>query len=93
MRKFLLLLVLGVVGARSMARIIESDVAAMPSLPPYGVICTATHVYGEPEGTLVLYSVSVGQIVQLREQPRFAHRDWVMINPAEWIPLSAVCKE
>lgn len=70
----------------------EGDVLTGISLPPYGEICTETHVYNAPEGTQILYSLSVGDIVQLREQPRFDHRDWVMIKPAEWIPLAVICK-
>ena len=91
-----IILSIGSVGSRNMATqrtvVIESDVAEMPSLPGYGTICTETYVYGSPEGTQVLYSVSVGDVVQLREQPRFNHRDWVMIKPAQWIPLAAICK-
>lgn len=71
----------------------EGDVVSPPSLPGYGVLCRATDVMNAPEGSTVLYTLPSGASVQLREQPRFAFRDWVMIQPAEWIPLAAICKE
>lgn len=71
---------------------IPSDIAVMPSLPPYGVLCQDTQVMNAPEGQVVLYDLPEGERVQLREQPRFHHRDWVMIRPAQWIPLAAICK-
>lgn len=71
---------------------LEDDILTGLSLPSHGILCSDVDVMNAPEGTEVLYSVSVGTTIQLREQPRFDHRDWVMIRPAQWIPLSAVCQ-
>lgn len=76
----------------SYATPVAGDVAAFPSLPAYGVLCQETEVMNAPEGSTVLYVLPVDTRVQLREQPRFRYRDWVMIRPAEWIPLAAICK-
>lgn len=72
---------------------IEADVTSSPSLPRYGVLCEDTPVRGEPEGAQILYVLSAGEIVPLREQPQFHHRDWVMIKAARWIPLESLCEQ
>lgn len=72
--------------------VVENDVLVGISLPQYGVLCEDTQVWNAPAGTAVLYELNAGQIVELREQPRFHNRDWVMIAPGEWIPLKTVCK-
>lgn len=71
---------------------VENDVIVGISLPPYGVLCHDVDVKGSPEGLNTLYTLRSGETVELREQPKWEHRDWVMIAPAEWIPLSALCK-
>ena len=69
--------------------IIDGDVLIGNSLPYAGHVCTPTRVYGDPYGlNEVGYSVSVGEIVTLRE----LYDAWVMIRPAQWIPLTAVCQ-
>ena len=79
---------LGTIGVHPVA---TDDVARPPVLPPYGTLCEDANVYGMPEGAEILYTLPAGEVVQLREQPRFEHRDWVMIKPARWIALSTVC--
>lgn len=59
-------------------------------LPPYGVICIDTPVYGSPHVGRVLYSVYKGDVVQLRELSKGV-QGWVMIDKARWIPFDAVC--
>jgi hypothetical protein len=72
----------------------DGEVLAGISLPPYGKLCQETPVRGGPDAAIYepLYSLPTGSVVQLREQPRFDPRDWAMIAPAQWIPLSALCE-
>lgn len=86
-------LLIGLILFVSYSAPIEAEVANSPSLPGYGVLCQAADVMNAPEGSAVLYTLPSGASVKLREQPRFAFRNWVMIKPAEWIPLAAICKE
>lgn len=64
------------------------------SLPPDGQLCQDTGVYGGPDKDIysVLLVIPAGEVVELREQPKWSHRDWVMIAPARWIELSSVCE-
>jgi hypothetical protein len=87
-----LLFIHGSASAHYVPRHHDSDVATIPSLPAYGILCESVNVMNEPRGSLILSTLPKGETVQLREQPRFTNRDWVMIAPAQWIPLSAVCK-
>lgn len=85
-----LILSIGTAGSRNMAKIVtvEDDVIMGNTLPYWGEICTDTKVYGDPYGlTEALYSVPSGEKVTLRE----LYGAWVMIAPANWIQLSAVC--
>jgi hypothetical protein len=73
---------------------LDNDILTGISLPPYGTLCVDTPVYGGPDASIYapLYTLPAGEVVQLREQPRFEPRDWVMIDTARWIPLSALCE-
>lgn len=68
--------------------IIDGDVLISNTLSYWGEICTDAKIYDDPYGLhKTQYSVYVGETVTLREQ----HEQWVMIKPAKWIPLSALC--
>ena len=70
---------------------LDGDVFAGNALPMWGEICTQTGVYGDPYGLHVpLYSLPVGEKVRLHELSR--GEPWVMIKPALWIPLQALCE-
>lgn len=73
---------------------IENEALTGLSLPPFGTLCQDTPVLGGPDADIYqpIYTLKAGETVALREQPVFEHRDWVMIAPAEWIPLSALCE-
>jgi hypothetical protein len=73
---------------------LDNDILTGISLPPYGTLCMDTPVYGGPDASIYtpLYTLPAGEVVQLREQPEIEPRDWVMIDTARWIPLSAVCE-
>lgn len=69
---------------------VDGDTATV-SLAQYGELCTDTDVYGGTwDGATVLYSIHKGEIVRLRELSTDGSR--VMIAPAEWIKLSALCE-
>lgn len=72
---------------------VENDVLIRVSLPAYGELCESTPVRGGPDAEIYkpLYILPIGNVVQLREQPEITPRDWVMIKPARWIQLSAIC--
>ena len=71
----------------------EGDVIMGNTLPRYGELCETTTVHGSPaDDSKVLYSVVNGTTVRLREQSHGDDRSWVMIAPANWIRLSALCK-
>lgn len=61
------------------------------ALPLWSEICTETGVYGDPYGLHApFYTLSVGVRVRLHE---LSHGGtWVMIKPAKWIPLQALCE-
>lgn len=73
---------------------LDGDVLTRFSLPPFGTLCDSVAVRGGPDASIYapLYFLPAGETVALREQPKRANRDWVMIAPAEWIPLEALCQ-
>lgn len=74
------------------AVIVENDVIMGNTLPAYGTLCEDVGVQGNPhDGFEVLYTLPAGEVVRLREQSRGADRSWVMIKPAHWIKISALC--
>lgn len=71
----------------------EGDVITGNTLPRYGELCEKTPVRGSPaEDSAVLYTLPAGEVVRLREQSHGDDRSWVMIAPANWVRLSALCK-
>lgn len=60
-------------------------------LPRTGIICKDTYVYSEPSTNgWMLGRQVIGDVVRLRENS-YPDGTWVMIAPAEWIPIEAVC--
>ncbi len=71
----------------------EGDVITGNTLPRYGELCEKTPVRGSPaDDSAVLYTLPAGVVVRLREQSHGDDRSWVMIAPANWVRLSALCK-
>ena len=71
----------------------EGDVITGNTLPRYGELCEITPVRGSPaDDSVVLYTLPAGVVVRLREQSHGDDRSWVMIAPANWVRLSALCK-
>ncbi len=71
----------------------EGDVIMGNTLPRYGELCEKTPVRGSPaDDSAVLYTLPAGVVVRLREQSHGDDRSWVMIAPANWVRLSALCK-
>lgn len=71
----------------------QGDVIMSNTLPRYGLICEpGTYVHGNPQGDYPLYILEPGAQVRLREMYSTYNKPaWVMIKPAEWIPLTALC--
>ena len=70
----------------------ESDVLPN-SMPAMWVLCNDVPVRGAPlETANILYTLTAGTEVPLRELGRGYAVGWVMIRPVEWIPMSALCK-
>jgi hypothetical protein len=62
------------------------------TLPRYGVLCEDTNVQGNPhDGFATLYTLQKGETVRLREPGGDGHA-WVMIAPAQWIRITALCQ-
>ena len=60
-------------------------------LPRYGMVNAFVEVRGGPRNEAEgLYTLTPGTRVQLRDSSR-PDGAWVMIAPAEWMPLEAVC--
>jgi len=71
---------------------VEGDVITGNNLPRYGVLCEDAEVQNAPyEGFEVIYTLPKGTTVRLREQSQGGTRSWVMIKPAEYIRLTALC--
>ena len=71
--------------------VVEGGVVMGNTLPRYGVLCEAANVQGNPhDGCKVIYTLPKGERVRLREQGGEG-RAWVMIAPANWIRLTALC--
>lgn len=71
---------------------IENDVITGNALPRYGTLCEQAEVRSAPYSYgVVLYTLPKGEEVRLREQSHGDDRSWVMIKPARWIKLSALC--
>lgn len=80
----------GIVTSSPTVVLVEGDVIMGISLPRHGTLCSDVEVRGNPqEWSKPLYTLTEGEVVRLREQSYAG--DWVMIAPAEWIPLAAVC--
>lgn len=70
---------------------IENSVIMGNTLPHTGVTCEETAVYVSPEEVgLPLSILSIHTTVRLHELSRGV-QGWVMIEPAQWIKLSALC--
>ena len=70
----------------------ESGILTNP-MPKNGILCEDIPVRGAPlETANILHTLTVGTEVSLRELGRGYAIGWVMIRPAEWIPMSALCK-
>lgn len=60
-------------------------------LPKFGTVCKDSIVYSEPSTNgWELGAVKIGDIVRLRDNS-YPDGTWVMIEPAKWIPIEAVC--
>ena len=72
--------------------IMEGDVIMGNRLPQYGTICGDAEVRGGPDAGIygVLYIIPDGTSVRLRDQSS-PTGEWVMIEPARWIPITALC--
>lgn len=99
MNKYILLLVLFGMALMPMpfnteyqSPAIDGDVFIGGQLPYWGEVCESTPVYGGPDAEIypTFGMVQAGEIVTLRELSKPVG-DWVMIQRARWIPLSAVC--
>lgn len=72
---------------------VENETLTGISLPSHGRLCEDVDVKSGPRvDAPTLYTLQAGEVVPLREQPRIEPRDWVMIYPHEWIPLSVLCE-
>ncbi len=72
--------------------LVEGDVIMGNVLPRYAVVCEETYVHGNPQGDYPLYRIQTGSQVRLREMyGPYNEPAWVMIKPAEWLPMSALC--
>jgi hypothetical protein len=72
---------------------VEDGVVMGNSLPRFGTACGDVAVRGTPSMEFdPLYVLADGSRVRLREQSHGADRSWVMIAPAEWIPIGALCE-
>ena len=61
------------------------------TLPRFGTVCKDTIIYSEPSvNGWELGAVRVGDVVRLRDNSQ-PDGTWVMIEPAKWIPIEAVC--
>lgn len=71
--------------------VIVISLAVGGTLPMWGEICTETGVYGDPYSLhKPMYTLPVDARVRLHE---LSHGGtWVMIQPAKWIPLQALCE-
>lgn len=70
----------------------DYDEIISKQLPRYGVLCKSVYVHGNPQGDYPLYRLEVGTQLRLREMySTFNNPAWVMVKPAEWIPMSALC--
>lgn len=70
----------------------DGDIITGVSLPRFGTLCEEAEVRGGPDAAIYkpLYVLPAGERVRLREQSN-PTGEWVMIEPAKWIPLKAVC--
>ena len=70
---------------------LDGDVFTGNNLPLWGKVCTKTGVYGDPYGLHApLYFLPIGEKVRLHELSQ-SGEPWVMIKPALWIPMQALC--
>lgn len=71
----------------------EDGIVTGNTLARWGELCTVTPVYGGPDTTIYdpLYEIPDGTLVRLHELSRGEDRSWVMIEPARWIRISALC--
>lgn len=73
--------------------VVKDDVIIGNRLASYGTLCQDTFVYGSPRKDVkVYYILPRGKVVRLMEQSHGNDRSWVMIESANWIQLSALCK-
>lgn len=71
---------------------VENEIITGNTLPRFGVLCEDASVQGNPhDGFETLYILSKGTKVRLRDQGGDG-RSWVMIAPAHWIRMSALCE-
>ena len=72
--------------------VMDGDVIIGNKLPEWGTVCGDTEVRGGPDAGIynVLYTIPDGTKVRLRDQSK-PTGEWVMIEPAQWIPITALC--
>lgn len=72
--------------------VVDGDVITGNHLPRYGTLCEDVTIHGSPrDESPVLYTLQSGTTVRIIEQSHNQKRDWVMIQTAEWVRLSAFC--
>ena len=72
--------------------VMDGDVIMGNKLPEWGTVCGDTEARGGPDAGIygVLYIIPDGTSVRLRDQSS-PTGEWVMIEPARWIPITALC--
>ena len=72
--------------------VMDGDVIMGNKLPEWGTVCGDAEVRGGPDAGIygVLYIIPDGTSVRLRDQSK-PTGEWVMIEPAQWIPITALC--
>ena len=72
--------------------VMDGDVIMGNKLPEWDTVCGGAEVRGGPDAGIygVLYIIPDGTSVRLRDQSK-PTGEWVMIEPARWIPITALC--
>ena len=72
--------------------VMDGDVIMSNKLPERGTVCVDAIVRGGPDANIygALYTIPAGTPVRLRDQSR-PTGEWVMIERAQWIPITALC--
>lgn len=66
-------------------------VAVGGQLPRWGIVGSDISVHGSPRSdSIITKNLRAGTVVRLHEISRPVG-DWVMIEPAAWIPMKSIC--